>query len=694
MTTAFLDNEATTVTTVFMASAAATVILGTALAYVILKSSKSIKKEESIPDASACSISDDDIPELVISEAFPGGYLTVLYGSQTGTAAGFAKQICEESLNRGFKSRLVDMEDITTLEDLTAQVTNKSFRDENGKARVVVVVATYGEGEATDNATEMVRLLKQEMEGDETNNIFSNVEFCVFGLGNRQYEHFNAMGKFFDKSLQTLGGTRVLDISLGDDDQDLESDFDIWKEKLWLELAKRYSPSFVVETATNANGHSTKETSCPLELEYLPDLHGKSNIQPDSVSLDHVNKQTKHFFTAVDCPVSVARELRSNNDGGSTLHIEVDVSSRMDEMKYETAANLAILPVNSTSMVEKLAKALSFDLDAVFRLKPSKEDGLFLFPTPCSVRDCLSRYCDLTTPPRRSELSALANYATDALDKKALQRLASKDGREEYRAKILDPHVGIADIVSKLCPSIQIPLEHFINVCTRLQPRFYTISSSSSLHPHSVHLTVSVMRGDRKDGSGEWLGVCSGHLSNVSTAANDTRMCRVFVRNSTFRLPSDPARPIIMIGPGTGIAPMRAFLQERSYQKHQQKLPVGDNVLYFGCKRRDHDYLYEEELMQFQKEGTLTHLHVAFSREMDRKVYVQHLLAENAKDTWDLIDNKNASIYVCGGTKMGADVTDAITKLIADVGGKDVSGAKAYVERLRSESRFVQELWA
>lgn len=149
-----------------------------------------------------------------------------------------------------------------------------------------------------------------------------------------------------------------------------------------------------------------------------------------------------------------------------------------------------------------------------------------------------------------------------------------------------------------------------------------------------------------------------------------------------------------MIGPGTGIAPMRAFLQERSYQKHQQKLPVGDNVLYFGCKHRDHDYLYEEELKQFQNEGTLTHLHVAFSREMDRKVYVQHLLAEHAQDTWDLIDKKNASIYVCGGTKMGADVTDAITKLIADVGGKDMAGAKAYVERLRSESRFVQELWA
>jgi len=149
-----------------------------------------------------------------------------------------------------------------------------------------------------------------------------------------------------------------------------------------------------------------------------------------------------------------------------------------------------------------------------------------------------------------------------------------------------------------------------------------------------------------------------------------------------------------MIGPGTGIAPMRALLQERSYQKHHKKLPVGENVLYFGCKGRESDYLYEEELNKFREEGTLTRLHVAFSRENDRKVYVQHLLAEHAKETWDLIDRQHASIYVCGGTKMGMDVTDTITKLIAEVGGKGMDGAKAYVDALRAEGRFVQELWA
>jgi len=283
---------------------------------------------------------------------------------------------------------------------------------------------------------------------------------------------------------------------------------------------------------------------CPYKIEYLPEMHGQANAQPDAVAPERINKQTKHYFTAIDCPVTVSRELRSKKDGGSTLHIEVDVFSRREEIKYETADNLAILPVNDSAVVETVAKALSYDLDAVFRLKSSKDNNSefqHLFPTPCTVRECLSRYSDLTTPPRRSELSLLANYATNSLDKKALQRMASKEGRDEYKDKILDHYVGVGDIVSSLCPSIVMPLEDFIATCARLQPRYYTISSSSSLHPHTVHLTVSVVRGKRKNGDGEWAGVCTGNLSSI--APNGNRTCRIFVRSSSFRLPSDVSHP-------------------------------------------------------------------------------------------------------------------------------------------------------
>jgi NADPH-ferrihemoprotein reductase len=132
------------------------------------------------------------------------------------------------------------MEDITCLADVNSKLLHSSFQDENGKAHMIVVVATYGDGEFTDNAAEMVHLLKNLME-EQQQQIFSNLDYCVFGLGNSQYKHFNAMGLFFDKSLYTLGGTRIMDIGLGDDYQDLESDFDMWKKKMWLELLKQYS---------------------------------------------------------------------------------------------------------------------------------------------------------------------------------------------------------------------------------------------------------------------------------------------------------------------------------------------------------------------------------------------------------------------------------------------------------------------
>jgi len=149
-----------------------------------------------------------------------------------------------------------------------------------------------------------------------------------------------------------------------------------------------------------------------------------------------------------------------------------------------------------------------------------------------------------------------------------------------------------------------------------------------------------------------------------------------------------------MVGPGTGIAPMRALLQERGYMQKEKGLMVGPNFLYFGCKSRSLDYLYEDELKIFQEKGTLTRLYTAFSREQKNKVYVQHLLLENARETWDLMENQGGFIYVCGGVKMGKDVIEALVKIISEVGGLCSTDAKIYVERLAQDGRLVQELWA
>ena len=152
-----------------------------------------------------------------------------------------------------------------------------------------------------------------------------------------------------------------------------------------------------------------------------------------------------------------------------------------------------------------------------------------------------------------------------------------------------------------------------------------------------------------------------------------------------------------MIGPGTGIAPMRALMQERSYQRKNKswgKQTAGKNVLYFGCKSAQQDYIYEDELKYFEQEGTLNKLRVAFSRQTEKKVYVQHLLADDAQETWDLVDKEKASIFVCGATKMGADVSETLRSIVSGCGNMSADVAKAYVDKMAAEGRFVQELWS
>ena len=221
-------------------------------------------------------------------------------------------------------------------------------------------------------------------------------------------------------------------------------------------------------------------------------------------------------------------------------------------------------------------------------------------------------------------------------------------------------------------------------------PRYYTISSSSSVHPQKVHLTVAVTETLKKDGT-VFKGVCSSYLAGVVAGKSTVR---VFNRESTFRLPKDASKPILMIGPGTGIAPMRALLQERAYLRDVKKQVLGDNVLYFGCKKASLDYLYEDEMAKFQEDGVLNKLYVAYSREQSEKVYVQHLLAKNASETWNLVDSQGASIYVCGGVKMGHDVSEALRSICVSQGKHTADSAKHYMDKLASEGRFVQELWA
>ncbi|CAN0395572.1 unnamed protein product, partial [Ectocarpus sp. 13 AM-2016] len=393
------------------------------------------------------------------------------------------------------------------------------------------------------------------------------------------------------------------------------------------------------------------------------------------------------------------RELRAQTPGvGSTRHVEIDLQGT--SVGYHTADNLAVLPLNDATRAEKLCAQLGYDPDSFFTLEHG-DNHKPVFPTPCTVRDAFLRFMDIMAIPRRSLLEQLTPYLEDDAEREAMHLLSSKEGKEEYHREVEEPGWTLADLILERFSSLSMTLDHFLHVVPHLHPRYYTISSSSSVSPSRVHITVAVLEQDRSQGR-LYRGICSSFLSSrephggatVEGATIDSSgsKCRVFVRESTFRLPADSSIPIIMIGPGTGVAPMRALLQERAWQK-EQGLSVGRNVLYFGCRCRDQDYIYRDELEAYQADGTLDSLRLAFSREGSSKVYVQHLLREDAAEMWGLLEG-GAYVYVCGGTKMGTDVHNEFNHIAQSCGLMGVEESKEYMKGLHDAGRFVQELWS
>jgi len=657
----------------------------------------------------------------------PAGPLTIYFGSQTGTAEGFSEQLKQQGDKNGFAARVVDLDDFEE-EDFKANCStaDSDFSPQSGGGVVVLVLATYGEGDPTDNAAEFVKWLRAS-KGDD--GLLRGLKYCVFALGNRQYEHFNKVGKYVDKALEELGGERVFDLGVGDDDGDMEEDFEGWRERLWPALLEAFHPAGVLGKAKSADDLRVLATGLdgegavelpklPFTLELAPpaDQLAATRQLEASAPPPNAHTSTKHLWTATRVKVVANSELRTPKDPGSTRHIEVDIHST--GLSYETADNLAVLPENPGESVEHLAQHMGYDLGASIVALHGDAEFKPWFPTPCTVREALQGFVDLSGPPKRTALKDWARFAADPREREELLLMAGKtqEGKDRYREQVEQRHASLGEVVTSDFKSLRVPLAHFLHLAPHLQPRYYTISSSSSMHPKRIHATVSVIE-QAKSGGGTFKGVCSAFLQGCDPPATDKGKrtdgwfgskpaggegrgvwpsVRVFVRASSFRLPSDPKTPIVLVGPGTGIAPMRALLQERHHQKATLGLDVGPAVLYFGCKRPDQDFLYQEELEAYKKSGALTEMHCAFSRlEAQPKQYVQHLMARpgDAKALWALLHAQGAHLYVCGGTSMGADVQEAVGKIAgAELGG--AAKADAWVNGLKAQGKYVQELWS
>jgi len=291
----------------------------------------------------------------------------------------------------------------------------------------------------------------------------------------------------------------------------------------------------------------------------------------------------------------------------------------------------------------------------------------------------------------------MADYCTDEEERNFLLSMTST--KEESRKKYLEWIVGdrrsVLDILID-CPSCRPPLDHLLELMPRLQARYYSISSSPKDNPDTISVTAVVVSYTSRIGRNV-KGVATTYLAEKQVPEDDDPEKRmkvpIFVRKSQLRLPHKPQTPVIMIGPGTGLAPFRGFIQDRYHQKKNGK-EVGPTILYFGCRRRQEDFIYKEELEPWLADGTLTELHVAFSRDQAQKVYVQMLLKENKKSTWKLLQ-QGAHIYVCGDARnMARDVQETFIEIAAEEGAMTREEATAYVKRLESQKRYQADVWS
>lgn len=363
--------------------------------------------------------------------------------------------------------------------------------------------------------------------------------------------------------------------------------------------------------------------------------------------------------------VTINRSLSGESAPKDIRHLEIALNGV--DMPYKPGDSLGIVPENCASRVHEIISFKGWDPETEIQL--NSNDSV-------SLREAMIHYYDVCRVEKKF-LKWIFNLAGD-VEKLHLLEPENKDKLEKFTwcRQIID---FLHDY-----PDLRFPPEDFLRQVKILQPRLYSISSSLLAHPREAHVTVAVVRYAYCDR--EHSGVCSGFLADrVPVGAK----IPVYVHaNKSFGLPEDGDTPIIMVGPGTGIAPFRAFLEER-----RAKGEMGKNWLFFGNPYRKTDYLYEEEFEQMLKEGTLARLATAFSRDQGQKVYVQHRMLENAKEIYDWLE-QGAFFYVCGdANRMAKDVHNALLTIIQQVGGHTPEAAEEYVAKMQKEKRYQRDVY-
>jgi cytochrome P450/NADPH-cytochrome P450 reductase len=575
----------------------------------------------------------------------------VLYGTSLGTCRDIAGQIADRAAASGF------------------QVTNAALDDyakglpENGT--LVVVTSTYNGG-APDSATKMQTAIRENRIGEVER---PDLAYAVLGVGNTQWKTYQAFPKLIESTLRQTGAKSLLARGEADGNGDFDEAVERWMGALWKALGEGDAPAVAAPKLKIAfsDAYATRASVLP-ESAYKLEVIGNDELVRDPTGLwDH----------SKEAPRSSTRHM--------TIRLPKDVG-------YRAGDHLAVYARNRPEAVESVIERLGLKPDQVVVLD-GKGSRMRHLPIgkPVTVRQLLSDFVELQDAATRADVRGLMEHTRCPHTTKELGQLIGEDeeSKKAFARDITDKRVTVYDLLMRF-PAIELTLEGLLEMASAIRPRFYSISSSPLAMPDAINLTVGTVAAPAWSGSGFYQGVASSYLRSVEPGEEILS----FVRrpNPPFAPPEDPETPLILVGPGTGFAPLRGFLQERAAQR-AKGIETSTALLFYGCRHPDHDWFYRDEMLGWEEAG-VAKVHTAFSSS-DKSPYrfVQDAIWGAREQVWAALEN-SGMVFVCGdGRFMAPAVREALIRVHMEKRGATLEQSSEWLEGMIEGGRYHQDVF-
>ncbi|NWZ40315.1 NOS2 protein, partial [Brachypodius atriceps] len=589
--------------------------------------------------------------------------VTVIYATETGKSETLANNLCS-LFSCAFSTKILCMDEY-------------NICDLEKETLLLVVTSTFGNGDSPGNGKVMFT--------SEVNLLF--ISFCryaVFGLGSSMYPEFCAFAHAIDQKLAQLGASQLTPVGEGDELNGQEEAFRSWAVSAFKTACDVF----------NVRGRHSIQ---------LPEIYtSEESWDPTSYRLVHDSQPMDlakalagiHAKDVIPMRLKFRQNLQSLKSSRVTLLVKLRCETDQ-EVHYLPGEHIGIFPGNQAELVHGIIARVKDapPADQTIRLETCIDGGYWTshkkIPA-CTLPEALTYFLDITTPPPQQLLKKLSQLVTEEGDKKRLEMLCQST--EEYNKWKFYNSPNILEVLEEF-PSAEVSTAFLLTQLPLLKPRYYSVSSSCDMTAREIHLTVAVVNYRTRDGEGPLHhGVCSTWLNTVEL--NETVHC--FIRSATeFHLPEEPAKPCILIGAGTGIAPFRSFWLQRLHDLEHGGLRGGDMTLLFGCRQPDLDHIYREETEEMKRKGVLRDLYTAYSRlPGQEKVYVQDILQRQLEArVLEVLHGQQGHVYVCGDVRMARDVAKVLQELLARALRLSQQEANEYLQQLKSQKRYHEDIF-